>query len=133
MIPSVTRLLTPLYLRYLAASAAALVVDFGSFLGLIAGGMPATPASALGYSLGVAAHWLFSSRAVFADAVAERGAARQRQQALFVASALVGLAVTVVIVAAGELAGLDPRLAKLAAIAVSFQLTFLLRRRIVFA
>jgi len=49
-----------------------------------------------------------------------------------VASALVGLALTTGIVWTGDIAGIDPRLAKLAAIAISFAATWLLRARIVF-
>ena len=52
-------------LRYLLASVGALAVDMGSFLGLMALGLAATPASAAGYTLGILAHWLLSSRAVF--------------------------------------------------------------------
>ena len=47
-------------------------------------------------------------------------------------SALVGLGVTTAIVGGGSALGIDPRLAKLAAIVVSFQTTYLLRRHIVF-
>ena len=64
--------------------------------------------------------------------VAERGPTRTRQKALFVGSALAGLALTTAIVGLGDLAGIDPRLAKLAAIGVSFVLTWLLRSRMVF-
>ena len=64
--------------------------------------------------------------------VAESGAARTRQKALFVVSALIGLAITTAIVWAGDTAGLDPRLAKLVAVAVSFIVTWLLRSRVVF-
>lgn len=123
----------PLYLRYVAASGASLAVDVLCFLALIGGGMPAPLASAIGYGVGVLAHWLLSSRAVFGETLAEPGRARQRQQALFVTSAAIGLATTVAIVFAGEAVGLDARVAKLVAVATSFQLTFLLRRRIVFA
>ena len=64
---------------------------------------------------------------------AERGTGeRHRQKLLFVGSALVGLAITTAIVGVGTAMGLDPRLAKLAAILVSFQTTYLLRRHIVF-
>ncbi len=73
-----------------------------------------------------------SSRAVFVGNVAERGLARTRQKALFVVSALVGLAITTVIVWSGDSAGIDPRLAKLVAIAVSFTATWLLRSKVVF-
>ena len=90
-------------------------------------------ASALGYIAGIAAHWLLSSRAVFADRVAERGRGRDRQKALFLGSALVGLAITTAMVGAGDLMDIDPRLAKLAAIAISFQATYLMRKKVVFA
>jgi putative flippase GtrA len=118
--------------RYILASAGALAVDMGLFLALLSLGMWAAAASALAYCAGIAAHWLMSSRAVFAGRVAARGAARARQKALFVGSALVGLAVTFAIVWTGDAAGFDPRLAKLAAIAVSFAITWLLRSRMVF-
>lgn len=119
--------------RYLAASVAALGFDAGSLLVLLAAGTPAAPAAALSYSLGILVHWFISSRAVFAGGVAERGPARTRQKALFVASALVGLALTVGIVGVGAAIGIDPRLAKLAAVGVSFVATWLLRARVVFA
>ncbi len=118
--------------RYLAASIGALAVDLGAFLGLMAAGMAAGPAAAMGYVLGIAAHWLLSSRAVFSDTVAARGRERSVQKALFVISALAGLALTTAIVTLGARAGFDPRLAKLAAIAASFALTYVLRSRVVF-
>lgn len=118
--------------RYLLASVGALAVDLGCFLALLSAGMWPASASAIGYCLGIVAHWLMSSRAVFADTVAGRGLARTRQKALFVASALVGLALTSGIVWAGDASGFDPRAAKLVAIAVSFATTWLLRSRIVF-
>lgn len=119
--------------RYLAASMVALGFDMASFLVLLAAGVPAAPASALSYSLGIVVHWFISSRAVFTAGVAERGPARTRQKALFVASALVGLALTAGIVGLGSAVGIDPRLAKIAAVGVSFVATWLLRARIVFA
>ena len=118
--------------RYLAASVGALAVDMGAFLGLLTVGMAAGPASALGYSLGIAAHWLMSSRAVFHDRVAERGRGRMVQKTLFVISALAGLALTFALVSLGEQAGFDPRLAKLVAIGASFALTYVLRSQVVF-
>ncbi|MHA6332278.1 GtrA family protein [Qipengyuania sp. CAU 1752] len=118
--------------RYLLASVGALAVDIGSFLALLAGSVPAVLASAIGYSLGILAHWLLSSRTVFTGRVAERGAGRTRQKALFVGSALAGLALTTAIVGMGELAGIDPRIAKLLAVGASFALTWLLRSKVVF-
>lgn len=119
-------------LRYLAASALALGVDLGSFLALLALGLPGAPAAAAGYSLGIAAHWLLSSRAVFRQGVATRGPERTRQKALFVGSALFGLALTTAIVGTGDTLGTDPRLAKLLAIAASFTATWLLREKVIF-
>lgn len=119
-------------LRYGFASVAALAVDMGLFLALLAFAVPAAMGSAIAYSVGILTHWLISSRAVFNDSVAQRGPERTRQKALFVGSALVGLALTTAIVGLGEIAGIDPRLAKLVAIVVSFAVTWLLRSRVVF-
>ncbi len=120
------------FIRYVLASVGALAVDMGCFLALLTTGMWAAGASALAYGAGIVAHWLLSSRAVFVGSVAERGVERTRQKALFVASAMVGLGLTTGIVWAGDSSGLDPRLAKLGAIAVSFAATWLLRSKIVF-
>ena len=120
------------FVRYLLASVGALAVDMGAFLALLGIGMAPAPASAVGYSLGILAHWLMSSRAVFHDSVARKGFARTRQKALFVISALLGLGLTTAIVGFGDMAGIDPRIAKLVAIGVSFMATWLVRSRIVF-
>ncbi len=132
LVSIVTKLRDVRLIRYILASVGALAVDVGSFLAFMAMGVAAAPASALGYSLGILAHWLMSSRAVFQDSVAERGTERTKQKALFVASALVGLGLTTGIVGAADWAGGDPRLAKLVAIVVSFTATWLLRSKIVF-
>jgi len=120
------------FLRYVVASVGALAVDMGSFMALLQAGLEPAVASAIGYSLGIAAHWLMSSRAVFNDHLAERGFARTRQKALFVVSALAGLALTIAIVGIGDVLGFDPRLAKLVAIGASFLVTWLMRSHIVF-
>lgn len=123
----------PTYLRYVAVSAVALGLDTSTFLLLIGGGMPPVAASGIGYTLGIAAHWTLSSRAVFADKLAPSERGRRAQVLMFVLTALVGLGLTMAIVGTGHALGLDPRVAKLIAIAISFQSTWLLRRRIVFA
>lgn len=121
------------WLNYLLASGLALGSDAGLFLLLLDSGLSPMAASAVGYCAGILVHWLVSSRLVFADGAAARGTdERHRQKMLFVGSALIGLAVTTAIVGTGSALGLDPRLAKLAAILVSFQTTYLLRRHIVF-
>jgi putative flippase GtrA len=104
----------------------------GQFLLLLALGAPAVSASALGYGLGIVAHWLLSSRLVFHRDLAPAGAARRRQQALFLATALFGLALTTFVVGGLARIGLDPRGAKLVAIVLSFAASWLLRRRLVF-
>ena len=123
----------PQYLRYVGASVAALGVDFAIFMLAMSAGVPPASAAALGYCCGIVCHWLISSRAVFVGRVADAGAARRQQQTLFVATALVGLGLTTAIVGLGTWYGLDPRLAKGIAIVISFQTTYLLRKRIVFA
>lgn len=127
------RLQHRLYLRYVGASLAALAADMGLFLLLLAAGWTAAMASALSYSAGIIVHWLISTRFVFVHKAQTAGMARTRQKALFLASALTGLGLTVAIVALGDGWGFDPRLAKLVAIAVSFQTTYLLRKTLVFA
>jgi putative flippase GtrA len=122
----------PPYLRYIAVSGGALGVDLGVYFIALAAGVAAELSAAIGYLCGVAVHWILSSRLVFDD-VAERGPARTKQKALFLTSAFIGLGITVGIVALATRFGLDPRLAKLIAVAVSFQTTYLLRRTIVFA
>lgn len=122
----------PPYLRYVAVSAGALAVDMGIYLAALHAGIAATLGAAIGYLCGVVVHWILSSRLVFDD-VAKRGRARTKQKALFLTSAFVGLALTVAIVALATQLALDPRLAKLAAIAISFNATYLMRRTIVFA
>lgn len=119
-------------LRYAIASLGALAVDMASFLALLSAHVPPTAASAIGYTLGIVAHWLLSSRKVFADQIAPAGLARTRQKALFLVSALIGLALTTLVVGLATRIGADPRLAKLLAIVTSFAATWLLRQRVVF-
>ena len=120
------------FVRYILDSVGALAVDVATFLAALEMGVAAALASALGYSLGILAHWLMSSRAVFQDKVADKGVARTRQKALFVISALVGLGLTTAIVGAADALGFEPRLAKGVAIIISFFVTWLIRSRIVF-
>lgn len=120
------------YARYIMASALALAADLSLFMMLLEFGLKPIPASMAGYCAGLVVHWIISSRLVFAEQ-AMRGPQRNRQKALFVVSTLIGLALTTLIVGTGSHFGLDPRLAKLMAVAISFQTTYLLRRSVVFA
>lgn len=126
-------MLDPLYLRYVGASAASLGVDFAVFLAALSIGVPPALAAACGYIVGIGCHWLLSSKMVFISHVASDAPLRRQQQALFVISALVGLGITTGIVGLGSRYGLDPRIAKGIAIVVSFQATYVLRKKVVFA
>lgn len=121
------------FARYIVASAAALATDLSCFLILLHLGSHPVIASAEGYCFGVITHWIISSRLVFTHRQRPISAQRRKQKMLFVASTVVGLALTSVIVGLGSHLGIDPRLAKLVAIAVSFQITYLLRSIVVFA
>lgn len=128
----IAQLLSWTYSRYLLASVGSLACDLGVFLLLLHTGMPPMAASAGGYSVGILVHWLFSTRFVFDGGMASAGVVRVRQKGLFVLTALLGLAITVAIVGTGARLGLDPRIAKLIAVAISFQATYLARRATIF-
>lgn len=119
--------------RYVGASAVALGADLGCYLVLLRCGMAPVAASALAYGAGVVVHWWLSSRGVFPTALAQAGIWRLRQKVLFVGTALIGLAVTGLVVGVGSALGLDPRLSKLVAVAAAFLVTYVLRHRLVFA
>ena len=132
MIERLNRFRDVRFIRYVMASVGALAIDVGSFLALLSLGVMAAASSAIGYCFGILAHWLLSSRTVFNDTVAERGVERTKQKAMFVISALLGLALTTLIVGGADMAGMDPRPAKLVAVVASFALTWVLRSKIVF-
>ena len=126
-------MLDQVYTRYIGASVISLALDFGLFMAALSVGMPPAIAAATGYIAGILCHWAISSRLVFAAQLAASSAGRRQQQALFLLSALVGLGITTGVVGITVRYGLDPRLAKAAAIVVSFQATYVLRRKVVFA
>ena len=126
-------MLDQVYFRYIGASAVSLGVDFAIFMAALSIGVPPAAAAACGYMVGIVCHWLISSRMVFVGHVAEDAASRRQPQALFVVSALVGLGITTGIVGIGSRYGLDPRIAKGIAIVVSFQATYVIRKKVVFA
>lgn len=133
MIKLVNNLRGNTFVRYLIVSVGALAVDMGVFLALLQTGLNSVVAAAVGYGAGILAHWMLSSRKVFHDRVSGRGtAARTQQKAMFVVSALLGLVLTMSIVGIGDSLGLDPRIAKIVAIGVSFLLTYLLRNVVIF-
>lgn len=122
-----------MFLCYVVVSVGALATDAGVFLALLELGLFSMAASAIGYSAGILTHWFLSSRTVFQDRVSDKGtAARTQQKAMFLASALLGLLMTVAIVGTGAALGIDPRLAKIVAIVISFLLTYALRNMVIF-
>lgn len=122
------------YLRYAGASAVALGADILSFAALVANDVDASIAAGFGYTFGIVMHWLISTRFVFAAQAHEHGTmARSYQKVSFLASALLGLGATVGIVNGVVAAGMPLVAAKLAAIVVSFQMVWFLRRTLVFA
>jgi putative flippase GtrA len=125
-------LLTGTVARYVSSSAVALCADTGSFLVFLQCGMAPALAAAVGFMIGIAVHWVVSSRVMFADGVAAAGPDRRRQQVLFVAAALVGLALTTLIVGGAAAYAINPRWAKLVAVAISFVTTSGLRHLFVF-
>lgn len=132
MIALAQRLSSITYSRYFAVSVAALTIDLGLFMLLRNLGIALPVVAMLSYGAGILAHWILSSRMVFANDLRARGSGRRRQQLMFILSALIGLLLTTLIVTAASRL-IDPRLAKLIAVGVSFQVTYLLRSRIVFA
>lgn len=132
MVGLIRRLRGVTWFRYLGASVVALGADLAIFFSMVAAGVAPVAASVAGYCVGIGVHWLVSSRLVFADTVAT-GRARTGQKTLFLISALAGLATTAGIVAAGGWLGLSPVVSKLLAVAVGFQLTYLLRKSVVFS
>ena len=117
--------------RYLIASIISLAFDVALFMVLVAMFVDAGFASAIGYSAGIGVHWLISSSFVFPGKKRD-GAALQYQRLGFIASAVLGLVITVGIVEAMTLAGSAPVIAKAAAIFVSFFAVYALRRWAIF-
>ena len=113
--------------RYLAASIVALAFDVAIFSTLLAIGIGAAIASALGYCAGIVIHWLVSSNFVFTGK-ARTGAALQWQRILFAGSAFLGLAITVATVAIFSGWGLHPVAAKAIAIIISFIAVYAARK-----
>ena len=113
--------------RYLLASVVALGCDVAVYFALVGMSLDTTFASALGYSIGIIVHWLISSQIVFVGKLRE-GTALHLQRALFAGSALLGLGLTVGVVAMLTGAGSDALTAKIAAIIVSFVAVYVTRK-----
>jgi len=117
--------------RYLLASVISLAFDVALFMVLVAFLVDPGWASAAGYSAGIVVHWLISSSFVF-PGKARGGAALQLQRLGFIATAVLGLGITVSIVSGLTSAGVLPVMAKAAAVGVSFFAVYLTRKYGVF-
>lgn len=117
--------------RYLLASVVSLAFDVALFMVLVAFLFDPGWASAAGYSAGIIVHWLISSSFVF-PGKARDGAALQLQRLGFIATAILGLGITVAMVSGLTSAGVLPVMAKAAAVAVSFFAVYLTRKYGVF-
>ena len=117
--------------RYSAASGLALALDFAVYLMLIAGDMKPVLAGVIGYSAGLALHFLLSIRFVFDAAGSSK--AQTRLFGEFALSGLAGIATTaIVITLATDLAGMPGLPAKVLAAATSFVFVYWVRCTMVF-
>lgn len=117
--------------RYLAASVVSLGLDFGLLWLLTArGGLHYLSSAAISYSAGCVLHYALSVTLVFH---ARRVRDWRTESVGFFAIGLLGLAANqLVLKAAVELAGVGYLLGKVAATGVSFVLTFVTRRAVLF-
>jgi len=113
--------------RYLLASIVSLAFDVALFMMLVAFAFDPGWASAAGYSAGIIVHWLISSSFVF-PGKARQGAALQLQRIGFVATAILGLGITVSIVSWLTDLGSSPVIAKGVAVFLSFIAVYLTRK-----
>jgi putative flippase GtrA len=118
--------------KYAAASAVSLAIDYGSYLAIAASGLCSIPVAATcGYAVGLLFAYAVMTRTVFTSRFARHG--RRKEFLLFMASGLLGLALTfgtssIVMATLGPEYGLP----KLCAIAVSFWGVYWFRCVVVF-
>lgn len=119
--------------RYAAASLAALCCDVGVFLSLTTFViLPSAAAAAIGYLAGAMIHYILSIHFVYA--AADTGKTHRRLVTEFLATGLLGLALTSMIVwISTDIAGLAPIIGKAISIVVSFLAVYLARTAVVFA
>lgn len=115
--------------RYLLASLCALSADMLLFLALARLGAPPVAAACGGYAGGLVVHWAISVRFVFDTG----GGPSHAQRLGFVASALLGMAITMAMVGGLAAVGMMPALAKLLSVPVSFFAVYAMRKYGVFA
>ena len=118
-------------LRYLAASALALGIDFGVYSGLIRlAAVHYLVAAPIGFGLGLATIYVLSVRWVFGQ---RRLADARAEFALFALIGLAGMALNQLVVYAGvDRLALSYELAKLVSAAIVFGFNFILRKSLLF-
>lgn len=117
--------------RYLAASALALGIDFGAYAGLIRlAGVHYLVAAPIGFALGLATIYLLSIRWVFKE---RRLADRRAEFALFALIGLAGMALNqLIIYASVRLLASSPEVAKIISAGVVFCFNFICRKLLLF-
>lgn len=117
-----------MFARYLLASICALSSDMALFLMLDHVGAAPMLAAFGGYAVGLIVHWTISIRFVFDTSEGPTHA----QRAGFVASALLGMGITLGIVSSLGGMGISPVLGKCLAVFVSFSTVYLVRKNVLF-
>ena len=113
--------------RYLLASIISLAFDVALFMVLVALSFDPGLSSAAGYTAGILVHWLISSSFVF-PGKARAGSALHLQRLGFIATAVLGLGITVAMVSWLTEMGSEPVVAKGAAVFVSFFAVYITRK-----
>ncbi|HRN88228.1 MAG TPA: GtrA family protein [Hyphomicrobium sp.] len=118
-------------LRYTGVNAASVAVDYTIFLSLMKlAGMPVL-ASTIGHAVAFSLNYVLSRKLVFGTAGEHKG--EQRLFAEFMATGLLGLALTASITAAGiYLMDFEPIVAKTVAMLITFVTLYIIRSRLVF-
>lgn len=112
------------FARYTLASLCALCVDMIVFLALSHLHVQPVVAAFCGYSAGLVLHWMLSIRFVFVN----NGTGTHGQRLAFIASAVLGLGITMATVSVLCGIGLAPAIAKILAIPTSFLTVYMIRR-----
>jgi putative flippase GtrA len=118
-----------MFARYLLASICALSSDMALFLMLDHVGAAPMLAAFGGYAIGLIVHWTISIRFVFDTGTGPTHA----QRVGFVASALLGMGITLAMVGGLSMVGVAPAIAKLLSVPVSFLTVYAIRKYGVFA
>ena len=119
--------------RYFLASLLSLAIDYGIYLLLVkfAGGLSPTEAAAPAYIAGAVVHYFVSRRFVFPEGWLHRH--QMGEFALFILSGLLGAALTSAVVwAVSSIPGTGIHWPKIAAVTVSFTVTYIVRKYLVF-